>query len=84
LLKRLFKLDLARLVTIPLPDPLAEHFGRPPSAPLDFIERVERVDVPDVRISGDNLLRVFLHLVLANGQPWSGEVLVRIATALRK
>ena len=83
LLEALFKLDLARLATVPQRDALTRQVypEHQPSAPLNFIERVQRVRVLEEHPTEAGDLLVALDLDLANGEPWSGEVRVRVLPA---
>ena len=80
LLEALLELDLARLATIPHTDAVEQQLDPDyrPSAPLSFIERVQKVHIRQKQQTEKDILLVCLNLVLADGEPWSGEVKVRV------
>lgn len=80
LLEALFKLDLARLATIPHADTVAQRMDSNyrPSAPLSFIERVQEIHIREQQQAEKDILLVCIDLILADGEPWTGEVKVRV------
>jgi hypothetical protein len=72
-LARLFKLELARLATIPA--------GQDPP-PLNSIWRVDSVAIPSLNLV-DRRLSISVDLEWSNGERWSGEIAVYIHADLK-
>lgn len=76
-LARLFRLEFARLATIPR---MVRGERQPP--PLNFVWRVEQVTIPDLGLDSNRRLQTSVVLEWANGDRWSGAVPIYIHECL--